>query len=155
MDEEKFKSYYQQFGHLVFKRARAIVSNDEDAQDIVQTVFFRIWKYGDKFKRKSEIFTWIYRITTNCSFDLLRQRAKHSHTVQLEDRSVPASESGIKNIEDRDLFLKMVSQLDRKAQHIVYLYYIESFTQQEIAVFLNISRKTVGKKLKKFQQKLR
>jgi RNA polymerase sigma factor (sigma-70 family) len=155
MDETKFKEYYHQFAHLVFKRAREIVSNEDDARDVMQTVFFRIWKYGDKFRSNSEIFTWIYRITTNCSFDLLKQRAKHSHTVQIEDHVVPPIESGFEYLENRDFVLKQLTRFERKTQAIVYLYYAEAMTQQEIASFLNISRKTVGKKLKKFQQKLK
>lgn len=155
MNEERFKIYYEQYGHLVFKRAIEIVRNEDDARDVVQTVFYRIWKYGDKFRRKSDVFTWIYRITTNCSFDLLKKRTKHGNVVPLEDRNVPAIEISEDYFENKDLLMKKLAQFGKKTRQIILLYFIESLTQQEIAEFLNISRKTVGKKIKKFQQTLK
>ena len=95
MNEEILKEYYNQYSHLIYKRAIQIVRDEEDAMDIVQTVFYRIWKYGDKFKQRSEIFTWIYRITTNCAFDLLKKKAKQIREMQLDEAIVPDKKSEI------------------------------------------------------------
>ena len=155
MDEETLTTYYQQYGHLVFKRAREIVRNEEDARDVVQTVFYRIWKYGDKFGNRSDIFSWIYRITTNCSFDLLKKRVKYNKEVQLVEANIPTLDSAVLAVEQRDFLLKKLLTFDKTTRQIVVLYFIEELTQQEIADFMNISRKTVGKKIKNFKKKVK
>ncbi|MFC1852170.1 RNA polymerase sigma factor [candidate division CSSED10-310 bacterium] len=155
MDEETLKSHYQQYGHLVYKRAREIVRNEEDARDIVQTVFYRIWKYGDKFGNRSDIFSWIYRITTNCSFDLLKKRVKYNKEVQLDEANIPTWDDSVLQVEQRDFLLKKLASFDKTTRQIVFLYYIEELTQQEIADFMKISRKTVGKKIKNFKKKVK
>lgn len=50
-----------------------VISHD-DANDVTQETFVKVWKYLDRFKEESQLFTWIYRIATNESISFLRKK---------------------------------------------------------------------------------
>ena len=56
---------------------RKIVLSHEDANDITQNTFIKVWKNLEKFKGDSKIYTWIYTIATNESINFLNKKKKH------------------------------------------------------------------------------
>jgi len=61
----------------VYWHIRKIVISHEDANDITQDTFVKVWNNLDSFKGASKIYTWIYTIATNESINLLKKRKKH------------------------------------------------------------------------------
>jgi RNA polymerase sigma factor (sigma-70 family) len=73
-DEQAFKYLVDNFQDRVFNTVIGIVQNAEDAEDVSQEVFIQVYRSIHSFKGESQLSTWIYRIATTRSLDLLRSR---------------------------------------------------------------------------------
>ena len=71
-----FENLYQQYKKLVYNLSLHYTQNIEDAEEVTQDVFIRIYERMHTFKEKSSIKTWIYRITINMSLDYLKAKKK-------------------------------------------------------------------------------
>src|SRR5262245_28455356 len=76
-DPEAFRSLVERHSRSVFRLAFRMTGNEEDAEDVVQETFLRAYRQLPQFESRANFGTWLYRIATNCSFDLLRSRARH------------------------------------------------------------------------------
>jgi RNA polymerase sigma-70 factor (ECF subfamily) len=66
--------------------ALKVLRNPDDAEDAVQDAFFKVWRYLDRFERRSSFSTWIHRIVMNASLDLLRRQSCRPEThADVED----------------------------------------------------------------------
>jgi RNA polymerase sigma factor (sigma-70 family) len=120
-----------------------VISHD-DADDIVQEVFVKVWNNLDSFKGESNLFTWIYRIATNESLQFLRKKRNQSWfrsdiTEELENALV--SEKHIDADEIQMKLQKAILQLPDKQRLVFNMKYFEELTYEEIAA---ITDSTVG-----------
>lgn len=88
-DEAALEALMAQYEAKVFGLALRITANRQDAEEILQDVFWRILQNIDSFRGESKLSTWIYRITTNTALMKIRGRPK-SHHVPLEEELGPA-----------------------------------------------------------------
>ena len=72
-----FNQIINQNQERVYWHIRKIVLSHEDANDIIQNTFIKVWNNLDSFKGDSKIYTWIYRIATNESLHFLKKKKKH------------------------------------------------------------------------------
>lgn len=72
-----FNQIINQNQEKVYWHIRKIVLSHEDANDIIQNTFIKVWNNLDSFKGDSKIYTWIYRIATNESLHFLKKKKKH------------------------------------------------------------------------------
>jgi RNA polymerase sigma-70 factor (ECF subfamily) len=85
---EAFRVLVERHGRAVFRVAFRMTGNEQDAEDLVQETFLRACKQLDKFDGRASFGTWLYRIASNCSLDLLRARkAREQRNVPLETQS--------------------------------------------------------------------
>jgi RNA polymerase sigma-70 factor (ECF subfamily) len=80
----EFRKVVESYRKRVFQTAYGIVQNPDDAKDITQDVFLKVFEKMDTFKGEASLSTWIYRITVNTCIDMLRKR-KTGMSVTLED----------------------------------------------------------------------
>ena len=73
-NETAFKYLVDTYQDRVFNTALGIVQNAEDAEDVAQEVFIQVYRSIHSFKGESKLSTWLYRIATTRSLDLLRSR---------------------------------------------------------------------------------
>ena len=80
-----FKNIYNQYKNLVFNLALQYCQNRQDAEEITQDVFVKIFDKWQTFRKDADLKTWIYRITINQSLDFLKykQRKKRSFIISL------------------------------------------------------------------------
>ena len=90
-DNDAFRLLVEQHSRSVFRLAFRMTGNEEDAEDVVQETFLRAYRQLDKYEARSSFSTWLYRIASNYSLDLIRMRKRH------EDRR----ERG--KVEERDI----------------------------------------------------
>jgi RNA polymerase sigma-70 factor, ECF subfamily len=73
--------------------ALKVLRNPDDAEDAVQEAFVKVWRYLDRFERRSSFSTWIHRIVMNASLDFLRRQGcrpeAHSESQEVADRNSP------------------------------------------------------------------
>jgi len=80
-DSEAFRVLVEQHGRSVFRLAYRMTGNEQDAEDVVQESFLRAYRQLGRFESRANFGTWLYRITANCSVDLMRaKQARHDMT---------------------------------------------------------------------------
>jgi RNA polymerase sigma-70 factor, ECF subfamily len=89
-DRDAFRSLVDRHSRAVFRLAFRMTGNETDAEDIVQETFLRAYRELARYESRSSFGTWLYRIATNCSLDLIRTRRFRGELPQAEgDASDP------------------------------------------------------------------
>jgi RNA polymerase sigma-70 factor (ECF subfamily) len=101
-DSEAFRALVEQHSRSVFRLAFRMTGNEQDAEDVVQESFLRAYRQLGRFESRANFGTWLYRIVSNCSVDLMRSKqARHDQvrgdsldegTVDLPAADVPGPE---------------------------------------------------------------
>src|SRR5215472_11832801 len=73
-DRDAFRPIVERYSEMLFRLAYRITGNEADADEIVQETFLRAYRKLDSFDGRSGVSTWLFRIATNCSLDLLDRR---------------------------------------------------------------------------------
>ena len=179
-DAQAFEFLFDKYREKVFGIAFRFLRNREDALEVTQEVFLRVYQGLAKFKTDSKFFTWLYRIATNRAIDVVRSKRARP-TVELGDRRSsstrgddgapdlglaeaipnPKSVDPSKVVEDRELeenLLEAVDKLSSKHRSVFLLHAVEQLPYKDIAEVLGCSIGTVMSRLfyarKKLQQHL-
>src|SRR4029077_13304446 len=73
-----FRALVEQHSRSVFRLAFRMTGNEQDAEDVVQESFLRAYRQLERFESRANFGTWLYRIVSNCSVDLMRSKqARH------------------------------------------------------------------------------
>ena len=144
MTKDELADAYRRFGPLVAQRCRAIVRDDALAEDALQNVFMRLWRYEASFAAAESKLGWLYRVADRCCFDLLARRRTRHETSLAE---LPERHGNGASVEDRELVMRFLSRFDARTQQVAVLHYLEGLPQEEIARATGWSRQTVWKKL--------
>jgi len=131
--------------------ARRIVPNPEDAHDVAQMVFLRVWEQLDRYDEKFSFNTWLYRIATNLSIDFLRssRSREKAHVATLHvvrQREEATSAEATRAAEDGDLarlFRRASERLTGKQKAVFVLREMEDRDTSEIAEILGCGESTV------------
>lgn len=162
-DEEAFTEIYRQFETMVYNLALRMSGNPADAEDITQETFVRAYRHLTKFKGKSSLKTWIFRIALNCSKTRLRRRGRRE-ARQIDDGEVELerAQDGRRTPEDRtvatDLSLTVREGLERLPAHYreaVLLRDFEDMNYSEIAAVLGVRIGTVRSRIARGRERLR
>jgi RNA polymerase sigma-70 factor (ECF subfamily) len=84
-DHDAFRFLVERHSRSVFRLAYRLTGHEQDAEDVVQETFLRAFREIRRFESRSSFATWLYRITVNCSHDLLRQRPRAGSRQSLDD----------------------------------------------------------------------
>ncbi len=84
-DHDAFRHLVERHSRSVFRLAYRLTGHEQDAEDVVQETFLRAFRQIRRFEARSSFATWLYRITVNCSHDLLRQRPRPGARPSLDD----------------------------------------------------------------------
>jgi RNA polymerase sigma-70 factor, ECF subfamily len=157
LDEAAIAALYERYGHALYRRCLSLVGNPDDAQELLQEIFLQFWKGRDRFEGRSSVFTYLYRIATNLSIDRLRRRTTAGVHVEIAqaERGLPSAPGP----EGRTVALHEIAELtvglDDETLTVAVMAHVDGLTQDEIAVALDLSRRTIGKRLKHFLEHTR
>src|SRR5947209_11934044 len=85
-DSDAYRVLVERHSRALFRLAFRMTGNEQDAEDVVQESFLRAYRQLGKFDDRAAFGTWLYRIATNCSLDLVRSRKRRSeHLAQPHD----------------------------------------------------------------------
>jgi RNA polymerase sigma-70 factor (ECF subfamily) len=139
---------YRRYGSSVLRRARSVLGNEADAQDVLQHVFCALAENPEQFRGQSSMLTWLYSATNHQCLNRLRDSRRRS--ALLRERGLPASE--IARTLDPEAHAQLRELLagmpDELAQVAIY-YYCDELSQAEIAELLGCSRRHVGNLLER------
>ena len=151
MQRAELAELYERYGYLVHQRCLSILRNEADASDALQDTFCRVQKY-DKPENLGSTLAWLYGVATNCCFDRSRRRQRETAHGEEELAREPSAQVGSPGDGDRRAVVgAILGQFDDKTRQIGVLHHLDGMTQEEIATQTGYSRKTVGKKLARFE----
>lgn len=147
------------YGNELVRLAFSYVKDAEIAKDLVQNTFIKCYKNLETFRQDAQIKTWLYRITINECKDYLK--SWHYKMVQVKGfiqettRSIlPSTEKAVLDKYNQEEIKDTVYSLPKVYREVVYLYYYESLTAEEISKVLDISVNTVKTRLRRAKQRL-
>ena len=131
--------------------ARRIIGNPEDARDVAQMAFLRVWEQLSRYDETYSFNTWLYRIATNLAIDFIRsaRSRERAHTATLHLVRMKESESGnetTRAAEDDSasrLFQRVSGRLTGKQKAAFVLRELEELETHEIAEILECGESTV------------
>lgn len=125
----------------------------EEIEDLFQEILVRLWKGFGSFKGKSEIKTWIYRISLNCCLDHKRKKSRRLETVPLDVSIDPFEGTDDKALQTRQLYnrINKLGLMDRA----LILLWLEGLSYEEMAAIAGISVKNVSFKLHQIKERLK
>ena len=167
-DSAAFEELIYRYDKNVLSIALRFVKNNDDAKDIYQEVFLRVFRGLKNFKFKSEFSTWLYRITTNVCLTYKQKQKKHSYISIDHDDEENAGYAG--SFEDENSFTpdkifgdseissqvnNALENLSSRQKMIFILKHYEGYKIKEIAEIINVGEGTVKKYLFEAVHKLR
>jgi len=141
---------YRRYGPALLRKAKRMLHNTTDAEDVVQGLFVDLLQSGGAAGPDSAQLElgYLYRAVTHRCLNLLRDARNRQRL--LDQRETPAAAARTtceQRAIDLDLLLKLCAQLDALSSEILVYRFIDDMTQDEIAELTGYSRKTVGKRL--------
>jgi len=158
-DFRAFSQIVSDYQQMVFTVVFRIVNNREDAEDITQEIFIKVFKSLDSFKEESEFSTWLYRIAYNTTLSEIRKR-KIVFASYDDDFSTLKDEEVSENIEDRAteeriFYLEQaLKTLPAEDALLITMFYLDNQSIEEISRIANLSQANVKVKLHRIRKKL-
>lgn len=167
-DAQAFTDLVNHYERKIYRLAKHITQNDEDAEDVLQETFLKAYEHLDNFQGNSKFYTWIVRIAVNESLMKLRKR-KGDRTVPLDEPVDTGEEMVTREIavwddnpeqrysreEIRDILDKAVEGLKPDFRTVFMLRDIEELSTEETAEALGISIPAVKSRLLRARLALR
>jgi RNA polymerase sigma-70 factor (ECF subfamily) len=144
-DRNAFQGLYERYKDKVFATVFRIVGNHEEAVDVAQDVFIKVYRDLGSFKFESKFSTWLYRIAVNFSINKVHEAERHGRIHQKLARE---TESGRAERDiPREKIQSTVDRLNPKLRTVIVLRYLQDLSYDEIADVLDISVGTVKSRL--------
>lgn len=140
---EAFNLLISKYQEKIYWHIRRLVIDHDDADDLVQEVFIKVWKNLEKFRSDSKLYTWIYRIATNESITFLNKKKQRNQTP-LDEVSGELSESLVASayFNGDKIQLKLqqaLLTLPEKQRLIFNMKYFDDLKYDEISAILGTS----------------
>jgi len=157
-NKEAFQQLYILYASKIYNIAISYSKNIEEAEEITQDVFLKIYKNASKFKGNSTLNTWIYRITVNTSLNALKKKKKiaflqFGQIIEQPDFEHPGVK--LENKENAKLLFQVIDTLSHNQKTAFILSYIEELPRQEVADIMQTSLKAVESLLQRAKKSLR
>ncbi len=163
-DQRAFKLLVERYQRKVYAVALGMLKDKEEAMDVSQEAFVKVYKYLDHFKGDASFYTWLYRITANICIDVLRKRSSGGGEALEFDETLPMdlSEAHIGALGSRlgtnpqksalrrelaDKIQEALSTVPEKHRAILLLREIEGMSYEELSRTLDIPKGTVMSRL--------
>src|ERR1700704_4365720 len=165
-DEIAFREIVERYQSKVFSIIYGILRNRNDAEDIAQQVFAKVYFSLKNFDFRSSLLTWIDKITVNECYDYLRKKRVRKlvyesdfsqEDAQRMESSEPAIDGSVPadtRLAQRDLILKLLSKVSEEERNLILMKEVEGHSVEELAGMTGLNENTIKVKLFRTRQKL-
>ena len=165
-DELAFREIVDRYQAKVFSIIFGILRNHNDAEDIAQQVFSKIYFSIKNFDFRSSLLTWIYKITVNECYDYLRKKRvrklvyesdfseEDAQRMQNTDTAMDQRPAVDTQLAQRDLVVKLLAKLSPEDRSLLLLKEVEGHSVEELAGMTGMNENTIKVKLFRARQKL-
>lgn len=140
---QAFEKLLKDFQRPLYSHIRSIVFNHDDANDVLQNVFIKVFQHLKNFKRESKLFSWVYRIATNEAITFINSKARKNNITSQEQ-----AQKEIDNLRSDTYFdgdaaqiklQKAIAVLPEKQQLVFKMKYFQELKYEEISAILGTS----------------
>ena len=165
-DEMAFREIVDRYQAKVFSIIYGILRNRNDAEDIAQQVFAKIYFSIKNFDFRSSLLTWIYKITVNECYDYLRKKRVRKLVYESDfssedslrmENSEPATDRAPAvdlRLAQHDLIIKLLAKISEEDRSLILLKEVEGHSVEELAEMTGMNENTIKVKLFRARQKL-
>ena len=165
-DEIAFREIVERYQAKVFSIIYGILRNHNDAEDIAQQVFAKIYFSIKNFDFRSSLLTWIYKITVNECYDYLRKKRVRKLVYESDfseedalrmENSETATEQATPvdtRLAQRDFLMKLLEKLSDDDRTLLMLKEVEGHSVEELSRMMDMNENTIKVKLFRARQKL-
>jgi len=165
-DEMAFREIVERYQAKVFSIIYGILRNHNDAEDIAQQVFSKVYFSIRNFDFRSSLLTWIYKITVNECYDYLRKKRVRKLVYESDfseedatrmEASDPAIDPAVpvdRKLAQQDLVLKLLDRVSEEDRSLILLKEVEGHSVEELAAMTGLNENTIKVKLFRTRQKL-
>jgi len=159
-DTQAFSILVDRYKDLVFNIALRMLKQREEAEEVAQDVFVKVFNSLSKFKGDSKLSTWIYKVAYNSCLDVIKKNKRRQQEIEIDkfdNFDIVVLDNAFDKLveEDKNKAIKQcIEQLYAEDNMILTLYYFEELSLQEISEIINISPNTVKVKLHRARKRL-
>jgi RNA polymerase sigma-70 factor (ECF subfamily) len=139
LTRSEMEDIYRRYGALVLRRARRILADEQLAHDVCQDVFVQLLRLGGSWETPSRV-GWLFRTTTNCCLNLIRGSRRRQRFLRLLPPPAPVTPSLPAQL--------LLRGLPEYLQEVAIYYGLDQMSQDEIALVLGLSQKTVSNRIR-------
>lgn len=141
--EQAFKKLVTTYKERLYWHIRKIVISHDDADDVLQNTFIKVYRGIDNFKQESQLFSWMYRIATNESISFINKRAREKNVdisdYHLQLTSNLESDNMFSGDEIEMMLQKAIKTLPAKQQLVFNMKYFDNLKYKQISDILGTS----------------
>lgn len=156
-DQSAFGELMTRYEKQVYHQALRLLANPEDAADVTQEVFLKVWRSLPSFQGDSSFATWLYKLTDNAAIDLLRREKKRRGDASLDDEEyqwdatlADPDSSPERKLERQELQRAVadgLKKLSEEHRRVLVLREINGLSYEDIGHILDISPGTVKSRI--------
>ncbi|MBG6109643.1 RNA polymerase sigma-70 factor (ECF subfamily) [Flavobacterium sp. CG_9.10] len=140
---EAFKQLLLDYQRPLYNHIRNIVLNHDDADDVLQNTFVKVFQYLKNFKGESKLFSWIYRVATNEALTFLNQKSKINgiSSEELQNKTIDNLQADV-FFDGNEIQIKLqkaIAILPEKQQLVFKMKYFQELKYEEISEILGTS----------------
>lgn len=155
-----FAVLVNRYKDMIFTLALKMVKNREEAEEVAQDTFIKIYSSLSKFKGDSKFSTWIYKIAYNTCLDRLKKSKKEDSNISIDEfsahliKTMDNALSALEEKERKQTIQKCLNLLPSDENFLLTLFYFDDQNLEEIGKIMNISANNAKVKLFRSRQKL-
>jgi len=148
-----FKSFVTENLGLMKSICRAYARDEEDLKDLIQEVTLQLWKSHKRFEGRSQVSTWVYRVTLNVCLSQARKQKKE--LVNFTSKSIEVREEIDETEQEQINLLYQTIRRLKEGDRAIVLLYLENKSYKEIADILGMTVSNVGVKVNRLKGQLK
>lgn len=153
-NEEAYKELMATYRKPLVNLVYSIISNYDEAEEIVQEVFVRFYLKRDTFEGRSKIYTWLYRVSFNRAVDYIRKREREKRYRLKEYRNVEMQESDNDNSINKIILTESLAKLDDSFRIPLIMSEYKNYSYEEISEKLGLPVNTIRTRIFRARKKL-
>jgi RNA polymerase sigma-70 factor, ECF subfamily len=159
-NQKDFERLIKMYESNVFRVSIGLLHNKEDAEEVTQDVFLKVYRSLSTFNKKSAFSTWLYRLTINTCLNFLRKKKRNllwtglSEMFQISSRET-SSEAGMISRSDNEIIKQAIDSLPQKQRFAFVLTKYEELPQKEVAAIMKLSEGAVEQLVLRAKNNLR
>ncbi len=142
---------YRRYFAPIREKCRSMLADGEEAQDVAQETFIRLWKSRVNLSDPRRVTAWVYRTATHLAVDRLRRRKNRPEQRQEADAEVPADDT---RLAVRQQLEHLAARLPADELELAFLTRLDGLTQPECAEVLGVSERTVRRMLTRLDERI-